>query len=40
MDAIEAAIAAYESRELGEETSSRRIAAKYGVDRSTLSRRH
>jgi hypothetical protein len=40
MNSIEAAIAAFESRELGEETSYRKIAAKYGVDRSTLSRRH
>jgi hypothetical protein len=32
MDPIEAAIAAFESRELGEETSYTKTAAKYGVD--------
>ena len=40
MDPILAAIAAFESRELGEQTSYTKIAAKYNVDRSTLSRRH
>jgi hypothetical protein len=40
MDPIQAAIAAFESRELGEQTSYTKIAAKYNVDRSTLSRRH
>jgi hypothetical protein len=40
MDAIEAAIAAIESREIGDETSYSKVAAIYGVSRSTLSRRH
>ena len=40
MNPIQAAIAAFESRELGEQTSYTKIAAKYNVDRSTLSRRH
>ena len=40
MDPIEAAIAAIESQELGAETSYTKVAAKYGVARSTLSRRH
>jgi hypothetical protein len=40
MDPIEAAIAAIESRELGDETSYSKVAAIYGVSRSTLSRRH
>lgn len=40
MDPIQATIAAFESRELGEQTSYTKIAAKYNVDRSTLSRRH
>jgi hypothetical protein len=40
MDPIQAAIEAFESQELGEETSYTRIAAKYNVDRSTLCRRH
>jgi AraC-like DNA-binding protein len=40
MDPIEAAIAAIESREPGEGFSYNKIAAIYGVSRSTLSRRH
>jgi hypothetical protein len=40
MDLIDAAIAAIESRELGDKTSYQKVAAIYGVSRSTLSRRH
>ena len=40
MDPIQAAIDAIESRESGETFSYTKIATKYGVDRSTLSRRH
>ena len=40
MDPIEAAIAAIESRELGDDTSYQKVAAIYGVSRATLSRRH
>jgi hypothetical protein len=40
MTPIEAAIAAIESRELGDETSYQKVAAIYGVSRATLSRRH
>jgi hypothetical protein len=40
MDPIEAAIAAIESREPGEGFPYNKIAALYGVSRSTLSRRH
>jgi hypothetical protein len=40
MDPIQAAIAAFESEELGKDTSYRKIAAKYNVDRVTLARRH
>jgi transposase len=40
LDPINAAIAAIESRELGESFSYREIAEKFGVVRSTLTRRH
>jgi hypothetical protein len=40
MDLIQKAIAAFKAQELGDKTSYTSIAAKYGVDRSTLSRRH
>lgn len=40
MDPIEAAIEAIESLDLGEPFSYTKIAAKFGVVRSTLTRRH
>jgi hypothetical protein len=40
MSSIEAALAAIEALEPGEEICYTKIAQKYGVDRSTLSRRH
>src|SRR5262245_26819128 len=40
MAGIEAAIAALESLDIGEKPNYSKIAAQYGVDRSTLSRRH
>jgi hypothetical protein len=40
MDPLEAAIAALESLKLGEKINYTQIAKKYGVDRTTLSRRH
>ena len=40
MSSIEAAIAEIESLVLGEKISYRKIAAKHGVERTTLARRH
>ena len=40
MDPIQAAIDKIESREPGEDFSYTVVAAKYGINRSTLSRRH
>ena len=40
MDPIDAAIAAIESPEDGEKVSYTKVAARMGVDRSTLARRH
>jgi transposase-like protein len=40
MDPIQAAIDEIESQEPGEKFTYTEIATKYGVDRSTLSRRH
>jgi transposase-like protein len=40
MDPIEAAIAAIESREPGEQFSYREVAKRFSVNRTTLSRRH
>jgi transposase-like protein len=40
MDAINAAINAIESREPGASFSYRAVAQQFGVDRTTLSRRH
>jgi len=40
MDPIQAAIEELESHELGDRLSYTKLAAKYNVDRSTLSRRH
>ena len=40
MSSIEAALAAIKALETGEEICYTKIAQKYGVDRSTLSRRH
>ncbi|KAF1951392.1 hypothetical protein CC80DRAFT_387103, partial [Byssothecium circinans] len=40
MDPIQAAIDEIESREPGEDFSYTEIATRYGVNRSTLSRRH
>lgn len=40
MSSIEAAVADIESLALGEKSSYRKIAAKHGVERTTLARRH
>jgi hypothetical protein len=40
MDLIQAAIEELESHELGDRLSYTKLAAKYNVDRSTLSQRH
>jgi transposase-like protein len=40
MDPIQEAIKEIESREPGDKFSYREVARKYGVDRTTLSRRH
>lgn len=40
MDPLEAAIASLESLKLGESINYTQVAKKFGVDRSTLSRRH
>jgi hypothetical protein len=40
MDSIQEAIREIESRDLGEQFSYQQIAKKYGVERTTLMRRH